>query len=93
MCFRFALKVAESLVGSLDVHNVGMMSCNGHPECCNCFLITLTEILLVATAGSRVRRAEAVPLQVSRLLEERVAAAEGVATVRLWLSLVGALAY
>ncbi len=41
-------------------------------------------------AGSRVRGREAAPLQVARLLEERVAAAEGAASVRHWLSLVGA---
>ncbi len=40
-------------------------------------------------AGSRVRHAEAVPLQVARVLEERVAAAEDVTSVRHWLSLIG----
>ena len=40
-------------------------------------------------AGSRVRHAEAVPLQVARVLEERVASAEDVASVRHWLSLIG----
>lgn len=40
-------------------------------------------------AGARTRSPECVPLQVSRLLEERVAEAEGIKDVRHWLSLIG----
>lgn len=37
-----------------------------------------------------MRAREAIPLQVSRLLEERMAAAEGVRHVHHWLSIIGA---
>ena len=41
-------------------------------------------------AGTRLRAADSIPLQVSRLLEQRVAQAEGVRNVRHWLELIGA---
>jgi hypothetical protein len=44
----------------------------------------------IRTAGARIRTRDSVPLQVSRLLEERVAEAEHVRDVRHWLSLIGA---
>ena len=47
--------------------------------------------LHLACAGARIRAPECVPLQVSRLLEERVADAEGIRDVRHWLSLIGAV--
>ena len=37
-----------------------------------------------------MRAREAIPLQLSRLLEERMAIAEGVRNVHHWLSLIGA---
>lgn len=40
--------------------------------------------------GARIRAKEAIALQLSRLLEERVAAAEGVRNVHHWLSIIGA---
>ena len=42
-----------------------------------------------AHAGERIRSEACVPLQVSRLLEERLAEAEGVQDVCHWLSLIG----
>lgn len=42
-------------------------------------------------AGARIRASDCVPLQISRLLEERIAEAEGVKDVRHWLSLIGAV--
>ncbi|KAK9844525.1 hypothetical protein WJX74_003603 [Apatococcus lobatus] len=39
--------------------------------------------------GLRLRHPASIPLQVSRLLEERVAHAEGIPNVRQWLQLVG----
>lgn len=46
--------------------------------------------IVMCIVGARIRSPECVPLQVSRLLEERVAEAEGVNHVRHWLSLIGA---
>lgn len=55
-------------------------------SCCVPQSVTLCD----QTAGARIRSPESVPLQVSRLLEERIAEAEhGVKDVRHWLSLIG----
>ncbi|KAK9868843.1 hypothetical protein WJX84_005438 [Apatococcus fuscideae] len=50
---------------------------------------TNTALWINLAPGLRPRDPIAIPLQVSRLLEERVAAAEGVPNVRHWLQLIG----
>jgi hypothetical protein len=82
------LSASRFVVHQVLLRHCNAQSCLGSARTAACYV---ADTLHLSSAGARIRSPECLPLQVSRLLEERVADAEKIRDVRHWLSLIGAL--